>query len=269
MTSPVQLLRHGHVGELRIDRPGNRNAIDGDVIQHLYDGLGVLIADDGIGSILVTGTAPGLSSGLDLRGMTADAPPDWVAEFGRRWHALNLAVYECPKPLVSVVDGFAVAGGAALAFACDVCIVADDAFVHVSEVERGVVPPIILTWLHLRHGAAVAADLTIDPRRVSGRELVQKGVARAGGTPDQARDRGHELAERLAALPASAIAESKAIIRALDGVSDPFEAAAAVQRQRPRPKLARLPGDPSPLGTGRQRAGPTGSTSTANAQEAP
>src|SRR5438094_3667706 len=108
------------------------------------------------GAVVITGRPGYFSAGLDLKLMPTLAPDAlrrMLLAFGRTM----LRVFTFPIPTVAAVSGHAIAGGAMLAFACDLRFMAEGPFrLHLNEVAIGLALP---TW------AIVLAQAAIPPRR--------------------------------------------------------------------------------------------------------
>src|SRR5438046_10454303 len=108
------------------------------------------------GALGSAGRAGVFSAGLDLKvlpTLAPDALERTMVAFGRTM----LRVFTFPIPTVAAVTGHAIAGGAMLAFACDLRFMAEGPFrLHLNEVAIGLALP---TW------AIVLAQAAIPPRR--------------------------------------------------------------------------------------------------------
>src|SRR6266567_7730241 len=104
------------------------------------------------GVVVIAGRAGVFSAGLNLK-VLPTLPP---AELGRTMVAFGrtmLRVFTFPIPTVAALSGHAIAGGAMLAFACDLRYAADGAFrLHLNEVAIGLTLP---TWAMIVAQSAV------------------------------------------------------------------------------------------------------------------
>ena len=100
------------------------------------------------------------------------ARPD--GRFYRDW----LCIADLEVPTVAAVSGAAVGAGLALALACDLRFVAEDARLSVPFTRLGMHPGMLTTWSLPRvAGVAVARDLLLTGRGVDGVEAVRLGIA--------------------------------------------------------------------------------------------
>ncbi|MGI8549591.1 MAG: enoyl-CoA hydratase/isomerase family protein [Dehalococcoidia bacterium] len=216
----VLVEQHGVRGELVLNRPDRRNALIGPLVQELHEGLDALIADDAVNVILIRGAGGTLCAGLDLDAFSADPSPPWREHFSSIWAGLHVAIYACPKLIVGVLEGAAIAAGSALALACDILIAGDAARFQVAEVKLGMAAPINVVWLEYKFGVARAMEFAAGGQRHSGRELVERGIATKSFPDDRVLSEARAYADLLAENRPGAVAAVKRTIRSLAGIED-------------------------------------------------
>ena len=220
---PLCSARDGGVLTLRLDRPEKRNALSAALIEALHGALEAADLDPEVRVIVLTGAGPDFCAGADLEELlaSADASPEANEAAALRLGALFGRMRGIPKPVMAVVRGRALAGGAGLMTACDVVLAGEGAQVGYPEVLRGFVPAMVMTLLRRAAGEKAALDLVLTGR------LLRAEEARAAGlvsrvVPDGALEQeAGELARILATAPASALALTKQLFYQLDG--QPFE----------------------------------------------
>jgi len=210
----AKVIDHGNWAELVLNRPERKNAITGPLGIALAEGLAEINANGQIQAVLLRGEGGAFCSGLDLKAFNADPAPDWLPDFQKIWRGAHRGLFNCNKPIVGALERYAINGGAALALACDLLIVGEEAFLQVGEIQIGMAAPYNLAWLALRHPESVAADLAFIGRRYAGPELVKLGVATDCVADDQVRDSASRLCETLAGYPSGAGERIKTGIRA-------------------------------------------------------
>lgn len=82
-------------------------------------------------------------------------------------------------PWICVVDSFAIGGGMQLTLVVDHVIVVDDAWLSLPAAREGIVPGVANLRLPNRVGVALAREMILRGRRLSGAEAVQAGLADA------------------------------------------------------------------------------------------
>lgn len=211
--SEVEIVQHPGWAELVLNRPEVRNAINGPLGVELAAKLRELDADEDVRAILLRGADGAFCSGLDLKSFNADPAPAWLADFGTIWREAHKALYEARKPIVAVLQRYAINGGAALALAADVLLVGETAFLQVGEVQQGMAAPYNIAWLRLRHSEAITSQLTLIGRRFSGVELKELGLAYAVAADESVLAEAQQLLEQLAGFPADSLTRVKATLR--------------------------------------------------------
>jgi len=197
--SAVPFRRIGRVGEISITNGPRRNALSVEVIELLTEAF--CLADSAaqggeIGAVVLRGEGGYFCAGLDRRDVRLWK--DGAADRGAKVRELHRCLSTLSVPTVAAVEGFAIAAGAGLAFACDFIVIGSDAFISVPEIEMGMTAPMNVAWLTLRHGAAAAAEMVLGGERVGAQRLMTLGLVRSVvANGDVVRD-SHELAAAIA-----------------------------------------------------------------------
>lgn len=200
--------RHDGWAELVLNRPERRNAIVAASVDQLLDHASALAADEQVHAVVLRGEGGVFCSGLDLH------EPPRGESFARRWKELHLALASFPVVLVGALERAAVAGGASLAFACDLLVVGEEAFLTVPEIELGRPAPMNVAWLVAKHGPGRALEVVLGARRYRGHELVAAGLATEAVADADVRRRATELAVAAAAYDRSTVVQLKDAVRA-------------------------------------------------------
>lgn len=123
MAPPVIFDVENQIAVIALNRPERRNAINQQLLIHLYDALDAVAARNDIRVAIITGNGPSFSAGLDLGAIGKENLFD-PREDGSDLPDLIRA---CNKPLIAAVNGHAITGGFELALNCDFIIAAEDA----------------------------------------------------------------------------------------------------------------------------------------------
>ena len=208
-------------GEIVLNRPERRNALipplAGEVTQALED----LQADDAVQSILLRGEGGYFCSGIDLKALQADPPPDWKGKPVGDVRTMHLGLFNCSKPIIGAFEKFGINAGAALAFARDILISGETAFLQIGEIQQGANIPMNAAWLKIKTSEQVAARLALYGDRVPGPELLRLGLATEVVPDDQVVARCREVAARIASFPPGASSNVVESLRAQRGIDDP------------------------------------------------
>lgn len=94
-------------------------------------------ADAATRVVVLRAEGRGFNAGVDIKEMQHTEGFSALLGANRGCFEAFAAVYECPVPVVSAVNGFCVGGGIGLVGNSDVIIASDDAFFGLPEVDRG------------------------------------------------------------------------------------------------------------------------------------
>ena len=218
---PLASALDGGILTLTLDRPEKRNALSSALIDALHAALDRADLDAEARVVLLTGAGQDFCAGADLQELlaSADASAEANEAAALRLGDLFSRMRALPKPVVAMVRGRALAGGAGLMTACDIVLAGAGAQVGYPEVLRGFVPAMVMTMLRRLAGEKAALDLVLTGRTLSAAEALASGlVSRVVPDADLEREAA-ELARTLAAAPPSALALTKQLFYQLDGQS--------------------------------------------------
>jgi methylglutaconyl-CoA hydratase len=221
VNAPLDVRLDGGILALTLNRPDKRNALDTPTIDALHAALERADLDADVRVVAVRGAGKDFCAGADLEELLASAEHTSEQNEKAALHlgGLFLKIRELPKPVVAVVHGRALAGGAGLATACDLVLSTASAQFGYPEIQRGFVPAMVMTLLRRLTGEKLAFDLAATGRILTATEALAAGLV-SRVIPDAAFDA--ECAKLLAALSAtsaSALALTKRQFYQLDGLS--------------------------------------------------
>ncbi len=213
--------REGGVLTVTLNRPEKRNALSGALVEALHAAVEAADLDQHVRVVLLTGAGKDFCAGADLEELlaSAGASSEVNEAAALRLGALFGRMRALPKPVVAVVRGRALAGGAGLVTACDIVLAGESAQVGYPEVIRGFVPAMVMTMLRRLSGEKTALDLVLTGRLLRAEEARVAGLV-SRVLPDDALEReAGELARSLASASPSALALTKQLFHQLDGLS--------------------------------------------------
>ena len=94
-------------------------------------------ADKSTRAVVLRAEGRGFNAGVDIKEFQRDETFQSLVGANRGCFAAFAAVYECPVPVVTAVQGFCLGGGIGLAGNSDIVIASDDATFGLPEVDRG------------------------------------------------------------------------------------------------------------------------------------
>ncbi len=140
LPSPVTVADHDAVRVVTVNRPDKLNALNAATLDALDAAFAAAIADDAVRAIVLTGAGPkAFVAGADIAEMNALSPVQG-RDFALRGQRMMRRVERSPKPVLAMVNGFALGGGLELAMCCHLRIAADTARVGQPEVNLGLIP---------------------------------------------------------------------------------------------------------------------------------
>ena len=173
--APVLIETIGRVGLITLNRPKQLNALNDALMDALGQALLAFDADDGIGAIVITGSAKAFAAGADIAAMADWSYMDvYRSDFiTRNWETIR----RVRKPVIAAVAGFAMGGGCELALACDIVIAAESAKFALPEVKLAMLPGAGGTQrLPRAIGKAKAMDMCLSARVLDAAEADRYGL---------------------------------------------------------------------------------------------
>jgi 2-(1,2-epoxy-1,2-dihydrophenyl)acetyl-CoA isomerase len=222
MTDQDELLSRvdDHVLWITLNRPDAQNALTWPMRDGVADLLENASADLAVRCVVITGNGKGFCTGADLRSRPAPvAKPEGAPEravgdaarmIRRGWQRLVASVLDCEKPVIAAVNGTAAGGGAHLALACDIVVMAEGARIIEVFIRRGIIPDAGGAYLLPRLiGLQKAKELMFLGDDVNADDALRLGLVNRVVPADKLLDTAAEYAQRLAAGPTRAIATIK------------------------------------------------------------
>jgi enoyl-CoA hydratase/carnithine racemase len=163
MKTPDILLAEdrGAVRVLTMNRPEKRNALNTALTSALLEGLRAADAADAVRCVVLAGAGQGFCAGADLAEFKDLTPENrqLVEERAELTMQLHLAFSKMAKPVVTAINGAAMGGGAGLAIAGDLAVMADGAQIGYPETRHGIVAAIVMANLVRQVGRKLAFEL--------------------------------------------------------------------------------------------------------------
>lgn len=206
----VLIEKSSGLGVITLSRPAKLNALSPSMRAAFGDGLAAMARDDDIKIVLLRGEGSDFCVGADL----LDAPETALAwrERIQVAQAHHLAMIRMNKPTIAAVQGRALGGGASLALAADLLVMADDASLVFPFVRLGLVPDGgVSMLLQAKAGAAIALDVLLNGGSLTAEEARRIGLTRRVVPSSQLDAASRALAASLLTLPWEALMLTKAL----------------------------------------------------------
>ncbi|MBX3116837.1 MAG: enoyl-CoA hydratase/isomerase family protein [Cryobacterium sp.] len=237
MTSPAALRVEERDDRVHVvmNRPEVRNAIDQQMVDELHEVCGRLESEPKL--LIISGAGGTFASGADIR---------QLRERGRKeaLEGINTRIFQriaaLPMPVIAAVDGYALGGGAELAYAADFRIASTRAKFGNPEVGLGILAGAGATWRLLELvGEPVAKEVLLASRILTAEEALALRLVSEVHEPEALISAADALADRILANDPTALMATKRVLAApraahpqidLDEQAELFESPAKFER---------------------------------------
>jgi enoyl-CoA hydratase/carnithine racemase len=213
---------------LTMNRPEKRNALNSDLTEALFENLNQVERVESVGCIVLTGAGQGFCAGADLTEFKGLQDPRAAEERAELTMQLHLAFSRISKPIVTAINGAAMGGGAGLAIAGDIAVMAASAKLGYPEARHGIVAAIVMANLVRQVGRKAAFELVALGEPIGAGRALELGVVNRVVADAELMPHAIAYAEKLAAVSPIAMRETK---RLFHEVAD-LPLAAALERGR-------------------------------------
>jgi methylglutaconyl-CoA hydratase len=199
---------------LTLNRPEKRNALSPQLIEELLAALDAIEAAGAIRVLIITGEGQAFCSGMDLeylKGLSGQSEDQNRAD-ARRTVRMFRRLWSFPKPIITAVNGPAMAGGCGIATLGDFTLASEEAKFGYTEVRIGFMPALISAFLQLQVGEKIARDLLLSGRVFSAGEAQGLGLVTKVVPASQLLASARELATTLTTNSPSALRATKRLL---------------------------------------------------------
>ncbi len=212
------------VATITFNRPAVMNALDADMIR-AFRVVSERAGNDTAAKVVVLrGAGPAFVAGGDVAAFHRDLAkmPALVPALAGELHGGVLALRRAPKPVLAAVHGAVAGAGLSIMLGCDLVLAAAGTQFSMAYSRIGTSPDGGATWFLPRlAGYQRAMELLLLADTVDADAMHRLGVVNRVVAADQLAAETAALAQRLAAGPARAYAETKALVnRSLHGGLD-------------------------------------------------
>lgn len=204
------------VAVIRMNRVERRNAFTPEMLAELNDAFRHAEQDSTVRAIVLTGEGPTFSAGQDLSIFTGAVDAANVREAIKTYYKpLIVRMVTMPKIIIGAINGGAAGAGASLALACDLRIMAEDAYILQAFSNIGLVPDAGSTWFMARMvGYSRALQLCIEAERILAPRCLQLGLCNEVVAGSFLMHKAMAWVQTLAARPTKALGWTKQAINA-------------------------------------------------------
>ncbi|MBB5875697.1 MULTISPECIES: enoyl-CoA hydratase-related protein [unclassified Xanthomonas] len=197
--TPVLADTQGAIRILTVNRADKLNALNRQVLQTLETAFAEAADDPQIRVVVLTGAGEkAFVAGADIAEMN-ELTPVQGRDFSQLGQRLMRRIERMPKPVLAMVNGFALGGGLELAMACHLRVAAEGARLGQPEINLGLIPGFGGTQRLLRLvGRAAALELCLLGAPIDATRALQLGLVNRVVTADDLRATTLQLAQQLA-----------------------------------------------------------------------
>ncbi len=164
-----------------LDRPEAKNALSDKMAQELVEVLSYFANDKTIRGVALRGTGECFCSGADLKDFQRNfilnnASHKQIIELSTKLAELFKLIYHMPKPVVSLVEGVAFAGGFGIVCCSDVVLGTQNAKFSISETKIGLTPAQIAPYIVNRIGPCKAKKIMLFGAVLNGTQAYDFGI---------------------------------------------------------------------------------------------
>jgi len=225
----ILLEKRDHVARITFNRPQRLNAINSTLGLEVKEALEDTGSDDEIRVLIITGN-PRVREKEGRQEITHCFSAGWDLSETDHVEPIVEMVAAYEKPVIAMINGYALGGGCELALACDFIFASDNSEIGLPEINRGLLPG----WggtqrLPRRVGVSRAKWMILTGEALSGQEAKRIGLADEV-VPKENLDRTvTEFAEKLAGKPPVGLNKIKEAINR--GVDTDLDAGLEIEQQ--------------------------------------
>lgn len=210
MTDHILCETTNRVMTITLNRPERKNALTREMYGTIADALAEADSNKDIRAVVITGNGDAFTAGNDIGDFTTK-PPEGKQPVTRFLENISTA----QTPILAAVNGIAVGVGLTMLLHCDLVFASKSARFKAPFTSLGLVPEAASSLLLPNAlGMAWANDILIAGRILSADEALSAGLASRIYAQEELLEETQKVAETVAALPPSAVSQTKSLIRA-------------------------------------------------------
>ena len=230
MADPVLYEERDDIAIITLNRPEKKNTLTGALIQGVADGIDAATKSPDVAAIVVRGAEGTLTAGYDLTPSSGDIEAGWSTPYGAKgprpregaWDPVRdyqfmgnnvrrfMKIWECPKPVIGQIEGWAIGGATDMILCADLLYMASDAHIGYAP-SRIYGTPTTMMWVY-RLGLEHAKQYLLTGRAIDAAEAHRIGLVSHVVDPADIAAEAEAEARRFANIPANQLALNKLLI---------------------------------------------------------
>jgi cyclohexa-1,5-dienecarbonyl-CoA hydratase len=202
------------VARLTLQRP-EHNLLNEPMLRELATGLELLSAREDVKVIILDAAGKVFCGGIDVGEYTAERSFQLIDAF----HRTCMAMVEATRPVIVVVNGPAIGGGAELAAFGDLLVATPRARFALPEITIGIFPPLASTMLPYLIGPKLALELVLTGEAVTAERAHELGLVNRVVPEAQLEQAVGQLVARMTAQSGAVLAMAKKAVLGGMGLS--------------------------------------------------
>ncbi|WP_299980977.1 enoyl-CoA hydratase [Desulfobacula sp.] len=210
MGKPVLFETKEGIAMITLNRPEKRNAINRELLIHLYNYLDEVSSNDKIRVAIITGNGKSFCAGLDLSVIETENL------FDPRGDGKDLpdVIEDCKKPIIGAINGHAITGGFEIALNCDFLIASERASFADTHAKVGIHPGWGMTQLLQQAvGQRMAKQLSFTCQFIGTEKAMQCGLVNEVVPHEELIPRAKQISTEICAVNQEMLGVVKDLIK--------------------------------------------------------
>ena len=229
-TETVRYEERDDIAIITLNRPEKKNTLTDALIQGVADGIDAATKSADVAAIVVRGAEGTLTAGYDLTPDSGAIESGWSTPYGAKgprprdgaWDPVRdyqfmgnnvrrfMKIWECPKPVIGQIEGWAIGGATDMILCADLLYMASDAHIGYAP-SRIYGTPTTMMWVY-RLGLEHAKQYLLTGRAIDADEAHRIGLVSHVVDPSDIAAVVEAEARRFANIPANQLALNKLLI---------------------------------------------------------
>ncbi len=228
--SVVLYEERGSVAVVSLNRPERLNTLTEELVQGVADAIDRAAASREVRSVVLRGEGRAFTAGYDLEATGASLEAGWSQPYDaprpeprpgawdpvRDYRSMGrnverfMKIWDCPKPVLGAVHGWAVGGATDLVLCCDLLFMAEDAYIGYAP-SRIFGTPTTMLWVY-RLGLEHAKQFLLSGDAIDAATAHRIGLVSHVCPPEELDERILAHARRFEHIPGNQLALNKLLI---------------------------------------------------------